>query len=170
MLDGKNLREGLDLLTAALGRNLPDSTKKRHLAKVEREYNAGVDQVLFRHLDVIATCLCMRSNSSKTLCRTQAMVVEAKTLLSASAPSPGRFRSCCDELAARMPNERDALLVLLWKLKENTNVMGPSSPGKTENVPSSANMSRPANPRPLQTGVLRLPGLFKLHAIVRLYI
>lgn len=45
MLDTHALREGMDLLTASLGVTLPEVTKKRHIARLERESGAAVDQV-----------------------------------------------------------------------------------------------------------------------------
>lgn len=71
----------------------------------------------------------------------QVRLSEAKNALASRAPSSERFRACCDGLAAH-PDERDALLVCLWDLARNTNQME-TSPGKAENVPSSANVQRP---------------------------
>lgn len=45
MLDAQALREGMELLTASLGVTLPEVTKKRHLARLERDRGAVVDQV-----------------------------------------------------------------------------------------------------------------------------
>eukprot|EP00892_Ulva_mutabilis_P005707 jgi/Ulvmu1/3508/UM162_0015.1 len=104
----------MELLTASLGVTLPEVTKKRHIARLERESGAAVDQT---------------------------QVNEAAHTLADKAPSAERFRACCDDLAAH-PGERDALLVLLWKLAQHTNQME-TSPGKRENVASSANVQRP---------------------------
>lgn len=74
MLDTLALREGMDLLTASLGVTLPEVTKKRHLARLERESGSGVDQVGPLHVLVTVhwIVVCERNNGLRR-CRGRLM-------------------------------------------------------------------------------------------------
>lgn len=134
----------VDRLAAALGTNIRQTTKQRHVGKLQKAEHRPLVEVRFRTVHSTHRA----DRCLLNLLNMQSVVLEAKAGLAARAAAIGmlpNFNTTFDRLAPHSI-ARDNFTVLLWKISQDQDLLAALSPSeRAENRAISANQTPTAD-------------------------